>query len=142
MELPRAVKVWDVPTEDSMELPTLNPDYICREHRYTYGISAEFPYKASCKLVKFDSRTRTSVKWAAQGCLPGEPIFVGDPDGVEEDDGVLLSCVLDMEKKDSFLLVLDARTMGEVCRVVVGGVVNMGFHGMWDDLAKGRIISY
>ncbi|RPA86396.1 carotenoid oxygenase [Ascobolus immersus RN42] len=137
-----AVKELDIPTEDTMELPTINTDYITRPHRYTYGISTDFPFKIVGSLVKFDSLTKTSKKWRSEGCLPGEPVFVGDPDGEKEDDGVLLTCVLDMENAQSYLLILDARNLVEICRILVGGVVNVGFHGMWDDQAKGRIISY
>jgi torulene dioxygenase len=140
--LPQAVKEWDAATEDSMELPTINPEYITKAHRYTYGISSEFPYKIVGSLVKFDSLTRTSKKWTSEGYLPGEPVFVGDPDGKKEDDGVLLSCVLDTVNAESYLVVLNARTMEEQCRALVGGVVTMGFHGMWDDKVTDRIISY
>jgi hypothetical protein len=41
---------------------------------------------------------------------------VPDPKGAEEDDGVLLSVVLDSEASKSFLLVVDARTMQEMGR--------------------------
>jgi len=47
---------------------------------------------------------------------PGEPTFLPDPEGIEEDDGVHLSVVLDGTKGKSYLLVLDARTFDEVRR--------------------------
>jgi len=46
-----------------------------------------------------------------------------------EDDGVLLSVVLDGPAGKSYLLVLDAQTMTEVGRAQLDGVVGFGFHG-------------
>ena len=52
----------------------------------------------------------------------GEPIFVADREGTEEDDGACLSGVLDGTRGRSYLLCLDARTFEEV-------VMPFGFHG-------------
>ena len=43
--------------------------------------------------------------------IPGEPVFVAAPGRRGEDEGVLLSVVLDAERGTSFLLVLDARDL-------------------------------
>ena len=53
-----------------------------------------------------------------------------DPEGRAEDEGVLLSVVLDGEGGGSYLLCLDAGGLGEVGRVEVGRVVPFGFHGV------------
>src|SRR3954452_23567092 len=54
--------------------------------------------------------------WSEPGCYPGEPVFVERPDGTAEDDGVILSVVLDANAERSFLLILEARTFEEVAR--------------------------
>lgn len=46
-----------------------------------------------------------------------------------EDDGVLLTVVLDGSAGNSYLLVLDARDLREVGRAHVDGVIGFGFHG-------------
>jgi beta,beta-carotene 9',10'-dioxygenase len=51
------------------------------------------------------------------------------PAGVEEDDGVLLSVVLDIGARSSFLLVLDAATLGELARASAPHHIPFGFHG-------------
>ena len=80
-------------------------------------------------IGKYDVRTQTTQTWSQHGQTPGEPIFVAaDPTG-DEDAGVLLSVVLDGIAGKSYLLVLDARTMKEVGRAHVDGVVGFGFHG-------------
>ncbi|OAX85540.1 hypothetical protein ACJ72_00078 [Emergomyces africanus] len=52
-----------------------------------------------------------------------------DPEVLDEDDGVLLSVVLDGLKGKSYLLVLDAKSMKEVGRAEVAGPIGFGFHG-------------
>ena len=55
-----------------------------------------------------------------QGYFPSEPIFVKNPRGVDEDDGVILSSVINVNPNDPiFLLVLDAKTFTEIGRAEV-----------------------
>jgi carotenoid cleavage dioxygenase-like enzyme len=71
------------------------------------------------------AQTRT---WHEDSCYPGEPVFVPRPGGTAEDDGVLLSVVLDLRKQRSFLLVLDAATLEERARTAVPHHIPFGFH--------------
>lgn len=83
-------------------------------------------------LTKYDMLTHEKKIWSHHGQSAGEPIFVPRNRKVspgEEDDGVLLSVVLDGPVGRSYLLVLDARTMVEVGRAEVDGPVGFGFHG-------------
>ena len=64
------------------------------------------------------------------GQTAGEPILVGNPESDDEDGGVLLSVVLDGTLGKSYLLVLDAKTMKEIGRAKVDGVVGFGIHGI------------
>jgi carotenoid cleavage dioxygenase-like enzyme len=54
---------------------------------------------------------------------------VGRPGRAAEDDGVLLSVVLDAEQGNSFLLVLDARSLEELARATVPQPILFGYHG-------------
>ncbi|KAF2104591.1 carotenoid oxygenase [Rhizodiscina lignyota] len=112
-----------------MELPVLNGKYITKPHRYTYGIVDRGLSTFMDGLVKFDSETKSHIYWEEQGATPGEPIFVADPNGTSEDDGVILSVVLDGNSGKSYLVCLDAKTMTEVGKAQVEGVVGFGFHG-------------
>ena len=60
---------------------------------------------------------------------PGEAIFLPHPEGREEDEGILLSVVLDGTRGKSYLLILDAREFTEVGRAEMESVVGFGFHG-------------
>jgi carotenoid cleavage dioxygenase-like enzyme len=60
---------------------------------------------------------------------------VARPGGVGEDDGVLLSVVLDAERGTSFLLVLAADSFTELARAELPHPVLLGYHGQFfDDL--------
>lgn len=51
------------------------------------------------------------------------------PGATREDDGVLLSVVLDATARRSFLLVLDAEALQERARADVPHHIPFGFHG-------------
>ena len=58
-------------------------------------------------------------------------MFVAAPGAQREDDGVLLSVVLDAGEGSSFLLVLDAGTLSEIARATVPHHIPFGFHGQF-----------
>jgi torulene dioxygenase len=129
--IPKAKLELTIPKGKVGELPTINPSFATKEHRYVYGVVNRGYSTFVDGISKVDTKTGEALYWDEKGCTPGEAIFVADPEGEAEDGGVLLSVVLDGkgEKPGSFLLVLDARTMGELGRAEVGGVVGFGFHG-------------
>ncbi|KAL4763724.1 carotenoid oxygenase family protein [Aspergillus foveolatus] len=114
----------------SPELATLNPSYITQPHRYAYAVTDRGLSTFVDGIVKFDSLTGETKIWSEHAQSPGEAIFVADPEGKEEDDGVLLSVVLDGRSGSSYLLVLDAGNMKEIGRASVNGAVGFGFHGV------------
>jgi beta,beta-carotene 9',10'-dioxygenase len=83
------------------------------------------------RIVKADLTERTTAAWAEEGCYPGEPVFVAGPDASAEDDGVLLSVVLDSRSGGSFVLVLDATTLDELDRAEAPHHIPFGFHGQF-----------
>ncbi|MDX6508006.1 MAG: hypothetical protein QOG06_2650, partial [Gaiellaceae bacterium] len=82
-------------------------------------------------IVKADLASGETGVWHEPGTYPGEPVFVATPGGRREDDGVLLSLVLDAAAGSSFLLVLDAAGLGELGRARVPHHVPFGFHGQY-----------
>lgn len=115
------------------ELPRVPAEKVSQEYRYCYLIDYDFPNSLKDKraLYKVDVSTKTGLSWAQEGCMPGEPIFVPHPDGKAEDDGVILSLVLDFANHRSFLLILDAYDMTELARAAVPHAVPLGLHGLW-----------
>ena len=81
--------------------------------------------------MKVDVHDGSSRIWREEGSHPGEPVFVATPGGTEEDDGVILSVVLDPAAGRSYLLVLDAGTFEERARAEVPHAIPFGFHGQF-----------
>lgn len=79
--------------------------------------------------MKLDLERNTAASWREKGCYPGEPVFVPAPETANEDDGVILSVVLDTRKGASFLVILDASTFGELARAELPHHIPFGFHG-------------
>jgi beta,beta-carotene 9',10'-dioxygenase len=88
-------------------------------------------------LVKLDLERNAGSSWYEDGCYPGEPVFVATPRAANEDDGVLLSVVLDAKKATSFLLILDASSFREVARAEVPHHIPFGFHGNYFTATRG-----
>ena len=123
---------WERLVDDGFDLPRINYGR-CNErpYRYAWGVgvgdSGWFD-----GIVKADVVERTTTSWAEDGCFPGEPVFVAAPnDPAAEDDGVLLSVVLDSAKGNSFLLVLDAADLTELARAAAPHHIPFGFHGQF-----------
>jgi carotenoid cleavage dioxygenase-like enzyme len=56
-------------------------------------------------------------------------VFVPSPGAHSEDEGVLLSVVLNAESRTSYLLVLNASTMKEVGKAFLSHSILFGYHG-------------
>jgi beta,beta-carotene 9',10'-dioxygenase len=120
---------------DLMELPVFDhANYNMQgNYRYVYGvgIKKDKPQSFYNQLVKLDIEEKSIKTWYEPGCYPGEGVFVGNPEQKAEDDGVLLSVVLNEEKQTSFLLILDAATLKEIGRAEVTHPILFGYHGKY-----------
>ena len=121
-------------SEARIELPQIHTRWSRGKVDYRYVYAPALASETSRfydQLVKIDIQTGSGTSWQSVGCFPGEPVFVAAPGCKAEDDGVLLSLVLDANQGQSYLLVLNARTMQELCRVHTPEPVLFGFHGSY-----------
>jgi beta,beta-carotene 9',10'-dioxygenase len=120
-------------SEANLELPHFDAGRFNMDgrYRYVYGVSVnpEQRHGFYNQLVKIDIQSGRHLTWQAPDCYPGEAVFVGRPGRVAEDDGVLLSVVLDAGRQNSFLLVLDAASLNEIGRAEIPQPVLFGYHG-------------
>jgi carotenoid cleavage dioxygenase-like enzyme len=120
--------------DEDMELPRIAyRTHNGRPYRYAYGAGSHGGDWVD-HVVKADVKERSAQTWSAPGCHPGEPVFVARPGAEAEDDGVLLSVVLDTATQRSSLVVLDAADLSELARAEAPHVIPYGFHG---DFARG-----
>jgi carotenoid cleavage dioxygenase-like enzyme len=117
--------------EKPIELPTKNDKLDGTTYTYTYAVDIRNPLskETSREIYKVDVQTGEYKTWTSPGCLPGEAVFVAAPNTKEEDNGVVLSVVLNQKSNTSFLVVLDAQSFKEVARVEIGYPIPAGLHG-------------
>jgi beta,beta-carotene 9',10'-dioxygenase len=132
LSLERGTAEGETIAEGNLELPRI--DYgrrNGRDYRYAYFASTSTEGEWLDRLAKVDVREGSTIFWGAEGCYPGEPVFVRAPGGEDEDDGVVLSVVLDAAAGRSFLLVLDASSFEELARAKAPHHIPFGFHGQF-----------
>jgi beta,beta-carotene 9',10'-dioxygenase len=117
--------------DEPIELPRINYGR-CNErpYRYVWGVG-DGPSGWLEQILKIDTTDGATLSWSEPGCYPGEPVFVARPDAAHEDDGALLSVVLDAQAGRSFLLVLDAADLSELARAQAPHHIPFGFHGQF-----------
>ncbi len=135
ISLPERALYRETIFSNTTELPRVRADRTAHEYRYAYLVDATFPTSLHDRppLYKVDTVQKAALRWSQAGCFPGEPIFVPNPQGREEDDGVVLSLVLDFAHSRSFLLILNAKTMTELARAETPHAIPVGLHGYWKD---------
>jgi len=119
---------------ERIELPRINyENYNGKNYTYVYAYSKSHrePYYVADKLVKLNIKNSTQLEWKQEKCYPGEPVFLGRPGAKQEDDGVVLSVVLDAKRATSFLLILDGKSFTEIARAEVPHHIPFGIHGQF-----------
>lgn len=107
-----------------LESPRINQQYTGIDYSFAYAIDAH-----DQRILKINMHDSVIQTWTGSNCYPNEAIFVANPHGKQEDDGVLLSTVFDAHNKKSFLLVLDGHSMKEIARARLPHHIPFGFHG-------------
>jgi len=102
-----------------------------RPYRYVYLAETNGRSSLPTTLVKVDLESGSATAWEDPGTHPGEALFVPAPDPDSEDDGVLLSVVLDPAADRSVLVCLDAAGMAELARARLPHRLPYGFHGQF-----------
>lgn len=118
------------------EIPTINPKYLGKPYNIIYGSGfLEKGYYENA-VAKIDIKNNTVVLYKnSSTSYPGEGVFIPHPTGEEEDDGIVISLVLDGDlEKDQFLAILDAKSFKELARVEFSRSeisIPTTIHGIW-----------
>jgi len=131
----------DAPSDSdlSFELPRTSPQVQGRFYRYFYGYTgfangntphADFTDWAVVKGEVTGGQVEMTM-WSEELIYPSEPIFIPDPAGKDEDEGVVLLTAYDARREEGLLLWLNAQDMKEIGRAYCGIPYAMGFHGQF-----------
>jgi len=103
--------------------------------RYVYAFGAYAlgsPDYDNWGLFKYDlQEDKVDAFFQKDSVYLSEPQFVANPDGISEDDGVLLTQAYFGTEQETKLLVLDARTMEVLAMAKTGNRAPLDFHGGW-----------
>lgn len=128
---------YEVISDVCMELPRFDyENFVMRaDYRFVYASSINPQHRQGFynQIVKVDNQSGQAWSWFEEDCYPGEPLFVPAPHRTTEDEGVVLSVVLDARQENSFLLILDAQTFTEKARATVPQPILFGYHGEYFD---------
>ena len=102
-------------------------------YRYVYGLGVNDAYRKGFynQLIKIDIKTGKSINWFKIHQYPSEPVFIPNPAAKREDDGIIITIVLDAVKKNSYLLILNAESLNEIGRAEVEQPILIGYHGAY-----------
>ncbi|XP_071749218.1 beta,beta-carotene 15,15'-dioxygenase-like [Lepeophtheirus salmonis] len=109
--------------ESELMYPCINPNYNSRKYQYTYGQSGN-------SIIKFDVEKGHTLIWRGENEFwrPFRSMFVPNPSGRYEDDGILITCVSTSrgDCTESYMIFLDAHSMKEVSCVHLDSPFPMG----------------
>ncbi|XP_040571425.1 beta,beta-carotene 15,15'-dioxygenase [Lepeophtheirus salmonis] len=121
--------------ETGMENPKINPFFNFRKYNFTYvvgwmhGLNPRNNFANS--ITKIDMETGMTTVWKTGDKFehPSEIVFLPNPSGSSEDDGVIISCVSNSgDRQGSYLVFLNARNMREIARANFDEPIPFGSH--------------
>lgn len=121
--------------DEPVELPRVSPVAETSRHRFTYAMSFGEATSPPTSILKHDLEGGRVERWSPGAeQYPSEAIFIPKARAESEDDGWLLSLVLDGKTETSSLHVLDAKRIeaGAIARCHFDQAIPFGFHGIWD----------
>lgn len=105
-----------------------HPQYVYAYGAYANGSDSYDEWN----LLKIDTTSGDAISLRERdSCYYSEPIFVSDPDGTMDDDGVLLCQRYDGRSDVSSLLVICAKCMTVLAEACTGVRNPMDYHGMF-----------
>jgi carotenoid cleavage dioxygenase len=114
---------------------SFNVAYRGKPSRYCYLLDEQRDGYMGKGVLKYDCLEEREIQYVSYGeQYGGEPLFVPKVGATDEDDGYLMDLL--MRENDAELLVLDAKSMTEVCRMKLPQRVPFGVHAVWLDAEK------
>ncbi|XP_069112264.1 beta,beta-carotene 15,15'-dioxygenase-like [Argopecten irradians] len=126
------------PCAGELEFPVINENYRHSNYCFIYGLVYNYNRKgfSHFALVKKDvCNNEGDLMYAQPHHYFTEPWFVPKPGGNDEDDGVLMTSAFDGNTKQSYLLMIDPKTMTVSNRANMPTTVPFNFHGRFFDMS-------
>lgn len=121
-------------SERLMEFGTINNRYAGRKYRYGYSTIPEPGWFLFRGFVKSDLETGEETEFVLPpGVYASEAPFAPRIGAVDEDDGYLVSFLIDERHGRSECVLIDAKDIaaGPVCRIALPHKLSSGTHAVW-----------
>lgn len=127
--------------DEVTEFPMVNGRYKGRPYRYSYNAYMAPGFWHLDGLKKYDLKTGATQSWRApKGCYVSEAPFAPRLNAKDEDDGYVVTYMVDSINRKAECAVFDAKdiTRGPVCRIMLPGYIPLGAHAYWMPMADGK----
>jgi len=117
-----------------VEFGTINPDYRMRKSRFLWSTTTRPGWFLFNGYVKHDTETgKEQVFTLPDGVYASESPMVARKGATEEDDGYLVTFLIDENSGTSEFAILDSRdvTRGPICRLALPHKISSGVHATW-----------
>ena len=122
--------------ERIMEFGMINQKYAGKKYRYVYSTTSQPGWFLFTGFVKNDLETGESWTFnLAPGQYASEAPFIPRRGATDEDDGYLVSFIIDENAGKSECVLLDAKRIqdGPICRIALPHKICSGTHSCWAD---------
>ncbi len=119
---------WNTMIDYELEMPSINNFYKSSIYKYFYAIGSN---NGEPSIVKVSVNEGKAIIWSEKNHFPSEPIFIANENDMTEDNGVVVSVVLDEKIGLSYLLMLDAKNMEVLAKAYLNISLPMSCHGIW-----------
>ena len=119
-----------------LEFGMINQRYAGQRHRYAYSSTAKPGWFLFNGFVKHDLETGRSWQFQLEdGRYASEAPFAPRTGAVDEDDGYLVSFIIDENCGTSECILIDCKQFeeGPVCRIALPHKISSGTHAHWAD---------
>ena len=120
----------------TVEFGMINQKFAGRKYRYVYSTVAKPGWFLFEGFIKHDLQTGEAIELTLeQGRYASESPFVPRIGSTEEDDGYLVSFIIDENKGTSECILIDCKKFeeGPVCRIALPHKLSSGTHSTWVD---------
>lgn len=132
--------------EPGFEMPTINLKRIGKDYNFIYGTGFLEKGFFQNALGKLDIKNNSAIVYRnSETTYPGEGVFVAAPNAQDEDDGVVLTMVLELDQtKNPYVAVLDAKTLKELAKIEFDRKevsLPITLHGLWLNNLKDKEVA-
>ena len=129
---------------NQIDMPVINENFRFKPYCYTYGMvlkSDGFTLSNMTMVKKNLCKPGEDRTWNEKNHYPSEPIFIARPGSTTEDDGTILSLILDGKTEKNYIALMDPKTLNIVNKAYLPINVPFTIHGQFYQNGRLKVFS-